>query len=213
MSAFEIAQRSRHWFGDLPRAVQAGLWLLLVVVFAGPSFLLLFAPVAAGLWLWEARRRKLDLWQWSRHLFAMVVAMYVGMFMYHHLVQAALIWLGFGAAFEGDLGYAWMMASMVVGMVALMRYEGHTWSMANEMSVGMVAPVVACFALVRLGICPLVPFLSWLTEANVYGVAHTAMLLGMLAVMVWRRRMYGPHVNAPAVHRHRSLAAIPEGAR
>jgi len=38
--------------------------------------------------------------------------------------------------------------------------------MANEMSVGMVAPMVVCLALVRLGIAPLVPFLSWLTAAN-----------------------------------------------
>ncbi len=41
---------------------------------------------------------------------------------------------------------------MVVPMVALMRVRGHIWRMANEMSLGMVSPIVVCFALVRSGI-------------------------------------------------------------
>jgi hypothetical protein len=86
---------------------------------------------------------------------------------------------------------------MLAPMVALMRFQGHSWRMADEMAGGMVVPVIVCFALVRLGICPLVPFLGWLTPKSVYGVAHDAMLLGMIAVMVVRRGMYA-HTPGPA---------------
>jgi hypothetical protein len=185
------AQRSWHQIEALPRAVHIAFWLVLATVFAGPTFLALFVPVAAGVWLWEtSRSHEFDVWSWASHLFEMVIAMFVGMFVYHMLVAAPLTALGFGSLFAGDLGYTWMTLSMVVPMVALMRYHGHTWRMANEMSLGMVAPIVACFALVRLGICPLVPFLGWLTPASVYTAAYIGMLLGMIAVMVYRRGMY-----------------------
>lgn len=182
----------------LPVVVHIAFWLVLVTAFAGPAFLLFFAPVAAGLWLWEARRaRRFDLWSWARHLFEMIVAMYLGMFAYHALVVGPLIALGFGAVIAGDLSYGWMTLSMVVGMVAFMRYQGHSWRMANEMTLGMVAPVAVCFALVGLGICPLVPFLAWLTPTTVYAAAHDGMLLGMLAVMVIRSGMYAvDHASA-----------------
>ena len=77
-----------------------------------------------------------------------------------------------------DLRHARIIESMVVPMVGLMRIERHSWRMATEMSVGMAAPMVVCLALVRLGICPLIPLLTWLSAANVYAVAHDAMLLG-----------------------------------
>ena len=70
------------------------------------------------------------------------------------------------------------------------RFQRHSWRMANEMAVGMTAPIVVCVALVRPGLCPLVPFLTWLSAANVYAVAHDAMLLGMIAVMVYRRGIH-----------------------
>ena len=125
----------------------------------------------------------------------MVVAMFVGMLMYRMLVALPLSALGFESFFGGGLGYTWMTFSMVVPMVGLMRVQGHTWRMASEMSLGMVAPIVVCFALVRLGICSLVPFLGWLTPTSVYAVAYYGMLLGMTAVMVYRRGMYGARVE------------------
>ena len=186
------AQRSWHRIEALPRPLHIVLWLLLVIIFAGPSFLLLFVPVAALVWLWETNRsHTFDTWGWSRHLFEMVVSMYVGMLVYHLLVALPLSGLGLGSLVSGDLGYTWMTLSMVVPMVALMRFQGHTWRMANEMSLGMVAPIVGCFGLVRLGICSLVPFLDWLTPTSVYPAAYYGMLLGMIAVMVYRRGMYG----------------------
>lgn len=204
-----ITQRSWHQIEALPRPVQIAFWLLLVTVFAGPTFLALFVPVAATVWAWErSRSQAFDVWSWTRHLFAMVIAMFVGMLVYHMLVAVPLVVVGLGPLVSGDLGYAWMTVSMVVPMVALMRVQGHSWRMANEMSLGMVAPIVVCFALVRLGICPLVPFLGWLTPTSVYAAAYYAMLLGMIAVMICRRGMYGARQEAAV--RWTLLVASPE---
>ena len=193
------AQRSWQEIEALPRPAHVAFWLLLVTVFAGPMFLAMFVPVAAAMWAWERNRSQVfDVWSWTRHLFQMVVAMDVGMLVYHALVAAPLSALGLGWLFGGDLGYTWMTVSMVVPMVALMRFQGHDWRMANEMSLGMVAPIVTCFALVRLGICSTVPFLGWLTPTSVYPAAHFGMLLGMIAVMVYRREMYGIQGHATA---------------
>ena len=49
-------QRSWHRIEALPRPVHIALWLLLVIIFASPSFLLLFVPVAAAVWLLERGR-------------------------------------------------------------------------------------------------------------------------------------------------------------
>ncbi len=186
------SQRSWHQIEALPRPVHIGFWLLLATIFAGPTFLALFVPMAAAVWAWErSRSQTFDVWSWTRHLFEMVVAMFVGMLAYHMLLAVPLTGLGFGSLVGGDLGYTWMTLSMVVPMVGLMRVQGHTWRMANEMSLGMVAPIVVSFALVRSGICSLVPFLGWLTPTSVYAVAYYGMLLGMIAVMVYRRGMYG----------------------
>jgi hypothetical protein len=69
--------------------------------------------------------------------------------------------------------------------------------MAGEMAAGMVVPIVVCFGLVWWGICPLVSFLTWLSSDTVYQAAHDGMLLGMIAVMIYRRDMYG-HAPRPA---------------
>jgi hypothetical protein len=74
--------------------------------------------------------------------------------------------------------------------------------MTNEMAMGMVAPVIVCFGLVRLGICPLVPFLHWLTPKSVYPIAHDAMLIGMIVVMIYRRSMYAYVPELAMVHAH-----------
>jgi hypothetical protein len=185
-------------------------WLLLAVYFGGTDIIVVLAPVVISLWLWDTIRPYLqqrsghqthsglaraatrtDLRQWTCHLVQMVVAMYAGMAVY---MLFAPTLLG-----PGDLRYAGMVLSMLVPMVALMRLHHHSWRMASEMATGMAAPMVMCVALVRLGLCPLVPFLTWLTAANVYAVAHHAMLLGMIAVMIWRRGMYAAaHHATPA---------------
>ncbi len=211
-------RRAWQWGHTLPPAVSLIAWILLAVVFGRTNFVVFAVPVVVGLRLSDAIRpvaprglshrmppyraspaTNTDLWRWVRHLSQMIVAMYAGMTVYHMLIGLGLRGLG-----DGDLGYAGMILSMLVPMAALMRFQRHSWRMVNEMSIGMTAPMVLCLALVRLGICPLIPFLTWLSAANVYAVAHDAMLLGMLAVMVYRRGMYAA---APAVARRTTATA------
>ena len=204
--------------------LQVSAWILLAIVFASPHIVVLYLPVILGLWLWEtihpvarwrphrnvsctpARHRPgFDLGRWLRHLAEMVVAMYVGMWVYMALVKPVVRASGMMGLVAGDLSYLWMVAFMAAPMVALMRFQRHSWRMIDEMVVGMVAPVVVCFGLVRLGICPLTPLLSWLTPQNLYAMAHDAMLLGMIAVLVFRRTMYtngaeSDPMQAPHVH-------------
>jgi hypothetical protein len=148
-----------------------------------------------------------DLCQWICHLAQMIVAMYAGMTVYMLLAPA----LGLHSLARGDLGYAGMVLSMLVPMVALMRFQHHSWRMSSEMAAGMTAPILVCLALVRSGLDTHVPFLTWLSAANVYFVANVAMLLGMIAVMVYRRGGYAAAQHAtpggqrpPRRHRARS---------
>ena len=194
-------RRAWQWGRSLPLTVKLIAWVLLAVYFAGADIMVVLVPVVTGLWLWDTIRPHLqqrfdhrthpslenaaartDLRQWTTHLAQMVGAMYAGMAVYMLFAPALLG--------PGDLRYAGMVVSMLVPMVALMRFQHHSWRMTNEMATGMAAPMVMCVALVRLGLCPLVPFLTWLTAANVYAVAHHAMLLGMIAVMIFRRSRY-----------------------
>ena len=194
-------RRAWQWGHALRPTVKLTAWLLLAVVSAGTDIVVVLVPVVTGLWLWDtiaphvqqrfghrthpspaSAATRTDLRQWTCHLAQMVVAMYAGMAVYMLFAPALMG--------SGDLRYAGMVLSMLVPMVALMRFQHHSWRMANEMAIGMAAPMVMCVALVRLGLCPLVPFLTWLTAANVYAVAHHAMFLGMIAVMIWRRGMY-----------------------
>ena len=205
----QLVRRAWQWGRSLPPTVKLIAWLLLAVVFAGTDIMVVLVPVVTGLWLWDTIRphiqqrsgrqthpgpasaaTRTDLRQWTCHLAQMVVAMYAGMAVYMLFAPALMG--------PGDLRYAGMVLSMLVPMVALMRFQHHSWRMTKEMAIGMAAPMVMCVALVRLGLCPLFPVLTWLTAANVYAVAHHAMLLGMIAVMIWRRGMYAaPHHATP----------------
>jgi hypothetical protein len=205
MLARESARAAWQRRRSISWVVQIGVWLLLVVAFAGPTVLLLSLPIAAGLWLWETSLgNRFALWAWFRHLFEMIVAMYAGMLMYMAVVRPALLAIG-GNVLTGAAGYSGMVLSMVLPMVALMRVQGHSWRMAGEMTLAMVMPIVLCFALVGLRICPRVPFLAWLTPASVYAAAHDGMLLGMVGLMVLRREVYAQ--AGPATQRGGSPAS------
>ncbi|MGB8383276.1 MAG: hypothetical protein WCG47_18850 [Dermatophilaceae bacterium] len=71
--------------------------------------------------------------------------------------------------------------------------------MANEMSLGMVSPIVVCFALVRSGICSLVPLLGWLTPSSVYPTASHGMLLGMISDRPYRALLLQSLLHAPRI--------------
>lgn len=211
-------RRAWQWGRALPLTVKLIAWILLAVVFAGTDILVVLVPVVVGLWLWDtiaphvqqrfghrthpslaSAAPRTDLRQWTSHLAQMVVAMYAGMALYMRFAPALMG--------PGDVRYAGMVLSMLVPMVALMRFQHHSWRTTNEMAAGMAAPIVVCVALVRLGVCPLVPFLTWLTAANVYAVAHHAMLLGMIAVMIYRRGMYASAHHPPPRRQHRTTLA------
>jgi hypothetical protein len=208
MLAQRVAPAPRQLIVGAPQILQFGLWLGLVLVFAGPVVLVLGLPVAAGLWRLETSRgNRFAPWPWLRHLCEMTVAMYAGMLLYMAVAGPVVTsLLGNGSA-GGALRYAGMVLSMILPMVALMRIEGHSWRMAQEMTLAMVAPIVLCFALLGLGVCQLVPFLAWLTPASVYGAAHDGMLLGMVALMAVRRGMYGGGTTAPQAARVDCAAA------
>lgn len=211
-------QRAWQWGRTLPPTVKLIAWLLLTVIFAGMDIVVVLVPVVVGLWLWDtiaphvqqrfghrthpslaSAAPRTDLRRWTSHLAQMVVAMYAGMALYM-LFAPALIG-------PGDVRYAGMALSMLVPMVTLMRFQHHSWQMTIEMATGMAAPIVVCLAFVRLGVCRLVPFLTWLTAANVYAVAHHAMLLGMIAVMIYRRGMYASAHHATPRRQHRTTLA------
>lgn len=202
MLAQRVAPAPRQRIEGIPKVLRIGLWLFLVLVFAGPLILVLGLPVAAGLWRWETSRgNRFAPWPWLRHLCEMTVAMYAGMLVYMAVAVPVLISLFGDGLACGAIRYAGMVLAMVLPMVALMRVDGHSWRMAQEMTLAMVAPIVLCFGLLGLGVCRFVPFLAWLTPTSVYGAAHDAMLLGMVTLMAVRRGMYAeigpmtPHVN------------------
>jgi ethanolamine ammonia-lyase large subunit len=112
----------------------------------------------------------------ARHYLEMVVAMAVGMVAYGLLFR--------GNVFSRSLvDEAVMGAFMTASMVAWMRYRGHAWRQAAEMSVAMLAAV----------------FLAAAGQAAVSDRAlmlatHAAMLVGMLVLMLARRGEYA-HAN------------------
>jgi hypothetical protein len=75
-----------------------------------------------------------------------------------------------------------MAGFMVAPMVTWMRVRGCSWRVAVEMSGAMLLPIVAVIALDRLGLSD---SLAWLSNSE-----HTAMLVGMLLFMWYRREHY-----------------------
>jgi hypothetical protein len=186
-----LAQMRPLRIGGIPPVQEVVLWLVLVLIFASPLVLVMAVPAAGALQVWETHRgHGFAAWPWLRHLCEMTVAMYAGMLVYMAVARPALVCVVGGGLFGGAVSYSGMVLAMIVPMVALMHIEGHSRRMAEEMTLAMVLPMVVCFGLLGLGICPLVPFLAWLTPTSVYSAAHDGMLLGMVALMVVRRGMY-----------------------
>jgi uncharacterized membrane protein len=77
---------------------------------------------------------------------------------------------------------AWMGAFMVTPMVMWMRVRGCSWRDGTEMTAAMLLPVAAVLGLRGLGLSETLP---WLSNSE-----HTAMLVGMLAFMLYRRERY-----------------------
>jgi len=174
-----------HW------EIQAIAWAAMVFVLAGATALLIIGVSTALLWFWGVGRgEQIAIGSWLCHLLGMVAAMYLGMLVYMDAIRPAMAGLlGPGFASTGA-SYVGMLVAMALGMVVLMRVEGHSLEMCAEMSLAMLAPVVAVFALLGAVSEASLPF-TGLTLAAGYSLAHDAMLLGMIGLMVYQRRMYG----------------------
>jgi hypothetical protein len=110
-----------------------------------------------------------------RHYLEMVVSMAVGMVAYAIVFRRGMAWTGY----RDELV---MAVFMTAPMVAWMRYRGHTWRQAAEMTAAMLAPVavVVVVAVELLGV----------TGRGLGMASHLSMLLGMLALMLVRRDEY-----------------------
>jgi len=96
--------------------------------------------------------RKVGSFLW--HLFKMVLAMEAGMALYHLVVAIFLGGTGYPPLTRQFplFGYWMMVAGMVLGMVAYMRWQRSSWRQCIEMTVAMLAPVAALTATVAAGL-------------------------------------------------------------
>jgi hypothetical protein len=127
-----------------------------------------------------------------RHYVEMVIVMFAGM---------AVLGLPAGWAMTA-MGTSWdelqsdvpaamfgaMALTMVVPMVAWMRFRGHGWRANGEMSLSMVVPTLGAIALLSTDAVEDVGALL-LTE-------HVVMLLAMLGAMLLRPSEYTGHAHA-----------------
>jgi hypothetical protein len=121
--------------------------------------------------------------RFALHVAEMWVAMLLGMAVFGP-VRLALAAHGYAALLDpmsiaSEVG---MAVFMTAPMVAWMRVRGCGWRHGLEMAVGMLGPWAAVLILVDLGAASALP---WLATAG-----RPAMLLGMLAVMLYHRQHY-----------------------
>ena len=119
-----------------------------------------------------------------RHYVEMLIAMFVGMGVFAGAAAAA------GFEVEGtELLLLWMAFTMSVPMVAWMRYRGHGWTPALEMTAAMFIPSFAAVGLLGAGLVE--------DEGALLGIQHAAMFPAMLVAMLLRRDEYsGAHAHA-----------------
>ena len=126
------------------------------------------------------RRRLVAGWYFTRHLGEMVVAMLAGM----ALLGVAIGALGEPPGYANPLvEYGLMGVAMSAPMVAWMRFRGHPWADGLEMTAAMLLPM---FALAL----PSVLNLGGPTGHSLMMLSHVAMIVGMVALMLYRRDRY-----------------------
>ncbi|MFN8638326.1 MAG: hypothetical protein U0360_02445 [Dehalococcoidia bacterium] len=134
----------------------------------------------------------------ARHYLEMVLAMAAGMVPFGVLFISPLDPLGYRALLGAhvEVRELLMLVAMAVPMAAFMAYRGHPTGRTIEMTAGMAIPSLLVIAVNEASAVP------GLTDANLTVWSHIAMLLGMLAAMLYRRREYSvPHDHA-AIHGH-----------
>jgi hypothetical protein len=131
-----------------------------------------------------------------RHYVEMVVAMFLGMAVLGGaaavLLGAAGIEVGAWRTDEPELLLLGMAFTMSAPMVAWMRYRGHGWAPAWEMTGSMFLPSIAAIVLLRAGTVE--------ETGTLLMIQHTAMFPAMLAAMLLRLDEYTGHAHrSPAV--------------
>jgi hypothetical protein len=132
-----------------------------------------------------------------RHYVEMLIAMLLGMFVlggaFVVLFGALGIDVGDWRSDATELLLLGMAFTMSAPMVAWMRYRGHGWTPAWEMTAAMFIPSVAAIALLWTGTVQ--------DSDALLTIQHTAMFPAMLAVMLLRLDEYTRHAAAPAASR------------
>jgi hypothetical protein len=146
-----------------------------------------------------------SLGRFLRHLLEMIVAMFIGMGIYAVIFGMLLAGSGYGdvAKTLPELRFGLMGIFMAAPMVLLMRVRGHSWERGGEMAAAMLAPMIVVALCWRLGMGAYLPIFA---DQAMPVSAHVGMYLGMVAVMLYRRKEYthphgkshmeGAHVSA-----------------
>ncbi len=129
------------------------------------------------------------------HLLQMVIAMWVGMGLYHFLMATALAGTGLADLTKENslFGYWMMTAGMVLGMLALMRYRRSTWRYCAEMTTAMLVPLTLLTILV---LCYLIPI------EILHGLGDPLMILAMAIYMHHYPHDRGHGAHYPSAHQH-----------
>ncbi len=114
------------------------------------------------------------------HLAEMIIAMQVGMAIFHAVLCAQL--MPYPVLHE-----AVMDLFMALPMVAVMAWHGHCWQHSAEMVGAMLAGPATLIACVILDAGSHWP---WLSVQTLPTLANVTMYAGMLAAMLYRRRDY-----------------------
>jgi hypothetical protein len=128
-------------------------------------------------------RRNRAVLNFTRHYVEMLVAMLLGMLIIG-MPLGALLTDGNGP----ELDLLGMAFAMTVPMVAWMRYRGHGWQPAWEMSAAMFLPSFAAIALLWAGVVE--------DAGTLMLIQHVVMFPAMLVAMLLRRSEYTRHVSA-----------------
>ena len=132
-----------------------------------------------------------------RHYIEMLIAMVFGMFVLGIPVAGLLGVAGVDVSawqtITPELMLLGMAFTMSVPMVAWMRYRGHGWAPAWEMTAAMFIPSFAAIALLWGGVVD--------DSGTLMTIQHVGMLASMLAAMLLRLDEYTGHEHhARAVH-------------
>jgi hypothetical protein len=156
------------------------------------------APIAVPAHEHEHRQQSTGLAQvgrFLRHLAEMILAMLLGMAVWGAIFNMLLGPTGYAGVVRAnpELRFGLMAFFMAVPMVLLMRYQGHSWERGGEMALAMAAPMAAVIICWRLGVGDYVPLFS---QQSLSLSTHIGMYVGMVALMLYRRKEYTHPHNA-----------------